>query len=412
VIAALLALGCLSPLQEDEPGDFLDWARTLGDLDKRVSWGDLDLQIGGETILEFLAWSGSDAPGVAVEGPALRSGRYRRSHPPQSPVFDGWLDLTLDAWYQKWVAAFVQGRLDGTTAGQGVVGERVEQAWIRFMIPEEPAASLEVGKFAAPIGNFIERSDPRKNPLTTWPLAYDYVTAFAGLKEGRAALVANRTAPTFYDWYVPIWEEVYGTGAMESGSLKNLSYAVAVMNAAPGTQPDAWTFRAGDFRYPNVYAHASWSPDITTRIGLTGSRGPFEHDNGPGTPPGEHAGQWPQTLAGVDLSFSKGSLEVWAEAYWTRFESPAVRRLDLWTWYVEAKYTFLPGLFGALRVAQITFDDALGHQWDTDQTRVEVGGGYFFTRNLFLKATVQVNVETGAGDRPQAMLMLQLGLTF
>jgi hypothetical protein len=91
--------------------------------------------------------------------------------------------------------------------------------------------------------------------------------------------------------------------------------------------------------------------------------------------------------------------------------------LDLWTWYVEAKYTFLPGLFGAVRLAQIFFEDAKDasgqeHQWDRDLTRFEIGGGYFFTRNFFVKSTVQVNVTMGGRDPSDNMVMVQLGLTF
>jgi len=411
VIAALLAVGCMAPVQDDGPADLLDWARALDDLDKRWSWGEFEVRLGGEAVLDFIAF-GKEAPGVTVEDPELRSGRYRRSRPADSPAINGRLDLVFDAFYDKWIAASVEGRMDGTTAGQGVLGERIEQAWIRFMVPDLPAVNLEAGKFPAPVGNFIERSDPRKNPLTTWPLPYDGVTAFVGLKQMPGALTVNRDAREFKDWYVPIWEEVYGTGAMGFGSVGAFSYDVAVMNAAPGTLPENWTFRAGDFRSPDLYLHASWTPDISTKIGATWSRGPVEHDNGPGVPPGRHAGDFPQTLAGLDVWFAKGSLEIWAEVYWTRFESPAVKALDLWTWYVEAKYTFLPGLFGAVRIAQIYFSDALGHQWDRDLTRLEAGGGYFFTRNLFVKTTVQVNLTPGLGDSGDRLLMIQLGLSF
>ena len=416
MIATLLAIAALAPVQDDGPADLFDWARKLDDLDKRWSRGEFELQLGGEAVLEFFAF-GREAPGVAVEDPALRSDRYRRNKPADRPEFDGRLDLVLDAFYGKWLAASVDGRIDGTTGGQGVVGERFEQYWLRLMIPGEPAFNLQAGKFSAPIGNFIERHDPRRNPLTTWPLAYDDVTAFTGLGQGPCALTANRDKPDFKDWYVPIWREVYGHGAMAFGAVNDFTYAVAVMSSAPGTLPWDWTVRSRDFRSPNLYLHGSYAPDISTKVGATWSRGPYDHENASDVPPGRHAGDFPQTLAGVDLSFARGSLEMWAEAYWTRFESPDVDVLDLWTWYVEAKYSLLPGLFGALRVAQIFFGDAKDasgqeHQWDRDLTRLEIGGGYFFTRNLFAKATVQVNLTMGGRDPADNMLMIQLGLTF
>jgi hypothetical protein len=412
LLAAILA--CSS--QDGEPWDPLDWARALGEVEKRWIWGEFEIEPGGAVVLDFFA-VGKEAPGVTVEDPALRSDRYRRNHPAEHPGINGRLDLWLDAFYGKWLEAFVDGRLDGTTAGQGVVGERFEQYWLRVMIPDEPAAAVELGRFSAPLGNFIPRSDPWKNPLTTWPLAYDDPTAFVGLKERPAALTLNRDQPDFKDWVVPIWQAVYGTGAMALGSVQTLSYAVAITNAAPATQPYDWVFRAGDYRYPDVYLHASWAAAPSTTVGLSGARGPIDHDNAPGVPPGRHAGDFPQSLAGVDLSYAVGALEVWAEAYWTRFESPLVPTLGLWTWYVEAKYTVAPGLFGAVRFAEMLFGDAKDpsgalHQWDRDLLRIEVGGGYFLTRNLFVKATVQVNLTMGGQDPMGNMLMVQAGLTF
>ncbi|HLY09807.1 MAG TPA: hypothetical protein VKW04_10925, partial [Planctomycetota bacterium] len=132
---------------------------------------------------------------------------------------------------------------------------------------------------------------------------------------------------------------------------------------------------------------------------------------------GKDTGDYPQTVAGVDLSYAIGAVEIFAEAYWTQIQAPLLDNLELWAWYVEGKYTFLPGLFGAVRVAEMVFgsiDDAAGvsHRWDRNLARVEVGGGYFFTRNLFLKATMQVNHQMGGREPHDNLFMLQMGLTF
>jgi hypothetical protein len=137
----------------------------------------------------------------------------------------------------------------------------------------------------------------------------------------------------------------------------------------------------------------------------------------PGYPPAGHPEGFYQTLAGFDLKFETGYLEVYAEAFWTRLETSQAKDLDLWTYYVEAKYTFTASIFGAARFAQMFFGQAKdaageGHQWDRDVTRVEVGGGYLFTANFFLKATFQANWHMGGREPNDNMLMLQMGLGF
>lgn len=426
---ALLAAACLAaqdPPQE-EGFDPLDWVRRLDKLDLSWSLGEFEVEAGGELVLE-LFFFGDEAPGVSVEQAALRAEKpdnfptetvYKRGAELDSPEGGGRLLLVVDGFVGDWLAYSVEARADhgAPFVEDHAVNARLEQYWARFMIPDEPAVNLQLGKFPAPIGNFIPRHYPKANPLTTFPLPYDHVTTFMYKLDPPDVVLGRRDLPDVKDWRVPIWQAVYGTGAMAFGKAGAFEYAVAVMNSAPGSWPWDWDLHEGDFRYPNVYLRGSYALDIGTKVGASGSKGPYDRKDAMGIPPGRNTGDFPQTLAGVDFEHSQGDFDFFAELIWTRFEAPLVDDLELWSYYVEAKYTLLPGLFGAARFAQMFFGeirDSTGadRQWDRNHTRIELGGGYFFTQNLFLKATVQSNHTHGGREPDDHMLMMQLGLTF
>jgi len=416
MIAALLALTCA--LCQDEPGDPFAWARSLDELDLSVTCGDFSAELHGELDLELLVF-GKEAPGLSLEDAPLRSNHYKRTRVEDGPEGVERLTLILDGAFQDWLSYDVEARVDhGAPAEKGeAVGARLEQYWVRGSIPQSSLARLQLGKFAAPLGNFIPRSMPRKNPLTTFPLVYDQVTTFMKKTDTLATLLARRDRPAVKDWRVPIYREVYGVGGMVFGTWQKLSYAVAILNTAPASWVFDWPLHAGDFRHPNYYLHAAYEIDPRLSVGASLSRGPYDRADANSIPAGRDTGDFPQTLAGVDLHYALGALEIFAEAFWTEFKTPLVDDLGLWSWYVEGKYTFLPGLFGALRLAQTiygTVDDAAGvaHQWARNLYRAEFGGGYFFTRNFFAKATMQLNYTSGGREPHDHLFMMQLGLAF
>jgi hypothetical protein len=415
VIALVLAACCSL---QDEPAGAFDWARALDDLDLSVQWGEFSAELTGELELDLLVF-GKESPGTTLEDPALRSNHYKRTRQEDGPEGLGRFSLFLDGGFQDWLTYEVEGRVDrGEPAESGeAVGARLEQYWIRGTIPDSTLANLELGKFAAPVGNFIPRSSTRKNPLATWPLVYDQVTTFMKKSDTPANVLGRRDRPAVKDWRVPIYRELYGVGGMAFGTWNKLTYSFAVMNTAPGSWVFQWPLHAGDFHDPNFYLHLSYALDASLSVGTSLSRGPYDRQDAAGIPANRDTGDFPQTLAGVDLQYAIGYLEVFAEAYWTRFKAPLIGDLDLWSWYVEGKYKILPGLFGALRLAQTQYgeiDDAAGvsHQWDRNLVRVEFGGGYFFTRNFFTKMTMQLNYTMGGREPHDHLFVWQTGLTF
>lgn len=415
MIAGLLALCCA--LQDEASGP-LDWARALDAADLSLSWGDFSVELHGELDLQFLVF-GKEAPGTTLEDPPLRSDHYERTRQEDGPEGVERLSLFLDGAWSDWLAFQLEGRIDhGAPAEEGeAVGARLEQYWIRGTLPDSTLLNVQLGKFAAPIGNWIPRNSPRKNPLATAPLVYDQVTTFMQKTDTATTIRNRRDRSAVKDWRVPIYREMYGVGGMGFGTWKSFSYAAAVMNTAPASWVFDWPLHAGDFRDPNFYLHLSWAMSPALTLGVSGQRGPYDRQDADGIPAGHDTGDFPQSLLGVDLHYALGALEIFAEFYWTRIEAPLVDPLELASGYVEGKYTFLPGLFGAARVGQTVYgsiDDAAGvsRQWDRNLYRVEFGGGYFFTRNFFLKATQQLNYTSGGREPHDHLFVLQLGLTF
>ena len=413
---ALVLAACLR--LQDEPAGAFDWARALDDLDLSAGWGDFSAELSGELELNLLVF-GDEAPGTTLEDPVLRSNHYKRTRIEDGPEGVGRFTLFLDGAFQDWLTYEVEGRVDkGEPAESGeAFGARLEQYWIRFTVPESTLFNLELGKFAAPVGNFIPRSSARKNPLATWPLMYDQPTTFMKKVDTPAAVLNRRDVPDRKDWRVPIYREIYGVGGMVFGTWQDLTVSFAVMNIAPGDWVFQWPLHAGDFHDPNYYLHLGYAVSASWTVGASVSRGPYDRDDAGGLPAGKDSGDFPQTLAGVDVKYAIGDVEVYAEAFWTRFKAPRIDDLDLWSWYVEGKYKILPGLFGAVRIAQMAFgeiDDAAGvsHQWDRNLVRVEFGGGYFFTPNLFTKAMMQLNYTMGGREPHDNLFTLQVGLTF
>jgi predicted porin len=204
---------------------------------------------------------------------------------------------------------------------------------------------------------------------------------------------------------------------MVFGNAGPFRYAAAVMNSAPASWPYDWQLRSTDYRIPSVYLRASAAVDVSTTVGVSFARGPYEKWNDYWIPPGHVATDFNQTVWGVDAAYSAGHLELFAEGIWSRFQTAFANTLELYSYYAEAKYTFLPGFYAALRLGQIRFGtmtDASGESvhWDRDTTRYELGSGWFFTKNFFVKASYQINQKLG-GDLPlENMLMLELVLAY
>lgn len=421
--ALLMALVLAAPVQEageleeETTGFFLlDWLKDLDEAD--LSWwpsDDVGFELSGNQEWEIHVFGG-EAPGLTVEDPSFRLFEHHRHHhrgenEAESPEYVHRTDLWLTAYFGDFVSGAVMGRLDrGPVSSDGTAWDaRLEQGFLRAGLPE---FTVQAGKFSAPVGNFIPRHAPRTNPLVTWPLPYDAITVNNHPTDTAATILGRRDARHTKDWRPVLWREMYAYGAMAFGSGDDWEYAAALMTSAPGSWPLEWSRAAWDFQDPVYYGRAAFKPDISTKIGVSYSRGPYEKGI-----TGFDEAKAPQQIVGFDVEWSEGDLDLHAEVFLNSFRVPAAGNLVSWSWYVEAKYQFTPGLFGAARVGQMIFDEITGpdgasRPWDRDVTRYEIGAGYAFTRNTFMKTSIQFNETSGGREPDDWMWSTQFGFTF
>lgn len=137
-----------------------------------------------------------------------------------------------------------------------------------------------------------------------------------------------------------------------------------------------------------------------------------------------------QRTVGFDAEFSIRHLKLYGEAVYNRWESPnitdktATKRVDLTNigWYAEGKYTFLPGLYAAVRYSKITFgkidDGTVAHvatTWDDNVETWESGIGYKLTEGVigkFVNQTHRKKPNTGGKSKYENFWATQLSMAF
>jgi hypothetical protein len=411
MVAWLLVLALQEP-----PSDDWAWARAIDEAD--LSWwpGDeIGFELSGTHVWEVHAF-GDEPPGLTVEDPSFRTPNHGKLHrraldAADSVEFLHRTDLWLEGTLGPYVRLAAHGRFDRGPVSSGDSGwaGRLEQGWLEVGIAE---ISGRAGKFSAPVGNFLPRHDPRTNPLISFPLPYDQMTTLRHAGDTTGMILGRRDIPDRKDWRPILWREMYGYGAMLFGSGDAWEYAAALMTLAPSSWPEEWERRPFDFVDPNLYLRGAFKPDISTKIGASFATGGYQKGVD-----GLHGGDHPQTLVGLDFAWADGDWELYAEAFRSRWETPLTDDLVAWAYYVELRYQIQPGLYAAGRFGQIFFDeirDAAGDRrsWDRDLTRLELGGGYFFTRNFWVKLMGQQNETSGGREPDDWLVSMQVGLSF
>src|SRR5436853_6771663 len=134
-------------------------------------------------------------------------------------------------------------------------------------------------------------------------------------------------------------------------------------------------------------------------------------------PSGHSVDEYMQQLVGADLELSYGHGVLYSEYVFNRFESPFVGNLDLNAWYVEGKWTVIPGWYVAARYDRMIFDDvalASGgvEAWDADLWKREIGVGFKPSRNLVAKLVHQESRVNVAPAVVRAFAAAQLSVVF
>ena len=323
-------------------------------------------------------------------------------------LFNPRLTLFLDAQVGSQIYFFAQSRLDrGFDPSDNGAQVRLDEYALRVTPWNDGRLTVQIGKFATVVGNWVPRHLSWENPFINAPLVYENVTPIRD-KSAPLSLFDFIYGPYYYQKYAfnpVIWGPSYASGISVSGRLDRFDYAVEMKNASLSSRPESWNVTENGFQDPTFSARVGFRPNEAWNFGFSASEGTYFRDEAePTLPPGRDIGDYREFLLGQDASFAWHHLQVWAEFYEARFEVPRAGNADTFAYYVEAKYKFTPQFFGAIRWNQQLFDsvtDPSGEsfRWGQNLGRIDVAAAYRFTSHMQLKLQYGFQHETtGPGD--------------
>jgi hypothetical protein len=343
-----------------------------------------------------------------------------------SPRITTFLDLQMG----RRVYVFAQARADrGFDPGARHVRGRLDEYALRITPSDDGYFSLQVGKFATVVGNWVTRHGSWESPFITAPLVYENLTGIwdSAAANSSATLLgwshvrppAVRGAPaTDKGQRLPVvWGPSYTAGASVSGGVGRFSYALEMKNASIASRPRIWPLRDAHFRHPTWSGRVGYRPNPMWNLGLSGSTGTYLRPDGFGTvAPGYQPGDYRQTVIAQDVSFAWHHLQVWAEVFQTRFAIPQVGDADTVAYFIELKRKITPQFFGAVRWNEQLYsripDGATETRWGLNVRRLDLSGGYRFTPHTQLKVQYSWMHEESGPREVTHLLSAQLMLRF
>ena len=407
--ACLLLAGGASVARGAE--DFLDRAGEV--LTLNSAGGGVSARISGTLDLEGYLFQ-NPPPGMVFSD--------------QGSLFVPRLSVFLDAQVGQKFYLFAQARVDrGFDPGEGSLEVRLDEYALRYTPWSGQRFSLQAGKFATVVGNWVPRHGSWENPFVTAPLPYENLTgvwdavaahssgillAWAHVGPSRVSEYADK-----YERSPIIWGPSYSSGFAVLGGIGPFDYAAEVKNASLSSKPASWNFDNGAWANPTVSARLGFRPNLMWNFGLSASSGVYLRPSAaPTVATGFGLGDYREQVLGQDVSFAWHYWQVWMEAYETRFEIPRVGNADTFSYYTEAKYKFTPQFFAAVRWNQQTFGtiphNGLPAQWGRDLWRIDLAPSYRLTAHLQVKLQYSLLHENGAARDYAHALEFQLTVRF
>jgi hypothetical protein len=331
------------------------------------------------------------------------------------------LTLFLDAQIGSQIYFFAQSRFDrGFDPSDHGAQVRLDEYALRVTPWDDGRFTLQIGKFASVVGNWVPRHLSWDNPFIDAPLVYENVTAVSD-KSAPASPTdfVNRFDGGKYAFSSVIWGPNYASGLSISGRLGQFDYAAEVKNTSLSSRPESWYVTTIAFDQPTVSGRVGFRPNEMWNLGFSASDGPYFRPEAESTlPRGRDISDYRELVLGQDASFAWHHVQVWAEFYEARFEVPRVGDADTFAYYIEAKYKFAPQFFGALRwnqqlFGQIDVDKLRQMQWGQDLGRIDCAAGYRMTAHTQLKLQYSIQLETSGPHKEQNNLVaMQLTVRF
>jgi hypothetical protein len=224
-----------------------------------------------------------------------------------------------------------------------------------------PLLVFDVGRFPQPVGAFAARRFSTVNPLIGRPDGY------------------------------PV---TYPLGAMVSGASSHVDYRAGLVTLPPVNTE--YVDEPGAYLRPAVGLGVT--PFIGLRIGASWSAGPYlSAAANPFLASGTDWKDYGSHVVAADLRFARGYFELFGELAASSYESPTGGRdIKGTTYYVEAKYTWTPRFFTAVRVERnlYAFIRHMSFGWvarATDFVNGEAGIGYRLNARTAIKASYRAD---------------------
>lgn len=335
-------------------------------------------------------------------------------------LFNPRLTLFLDAQAGPHIYFFAQSRLDrGFDPSDRGAQIRLDEYALRITPWEDGRFTLQAGKFATVVGDWVPRHLSWENPFVNAPLVYENVTSISDKAAPASVLdFLGKFRGEKYESIPVIWGPDYASGISLSGKLGKFDYAAEMKNSSLSARPESWNVTEVGFDHPSYNGRLGFRPSQIWNFGFSASEGAYlRPEAGQTLPRGRGIGDYREWLVGQDASFAWRHLQVWAEFYEARFEVPRLGKADTFAYYFEAKYKFTPQLFGALRWNQQIFssvgDGAIGNiRFGQDLGRIDLAAGYRFTTHTQLKLQYSIQHETTGPRADNHMLAAQFTVRF
>src|SRR5881392_109818 len=159
-------------------------------------------------------------------------------------LFNPRLTLFLDAQIGSQIYFFAQSRLDrGFDPSDHGAQVRLDEYALRVTPWQDGRFTVQIGKFATVVGNWVPRHLSWENPFINAPLVYENVTSIRD-KSAPVSVFDFIYGPYYYEKYAfnpVIWGPSYASGISLSGRLDRFDYAVEMKIASLSSRPESWT---------------------------------------------------------------------------------------------------------------------------------------------------------------------------
>src|SRR2546426_1529539 len=193
-------------------------------------------------------------------------------------LFNPRLSLFLDAQFGKQIYFFAQARLDRrfdpSNHGAAV---RLDEYALRLTPWEDGRFSLQIGKFATVVGNYVPRHLSWENPFADAPLVYENITAISDKAAPASArdFIRGFDQSEKYQFNPVIWGPSYASGVSISGRVGKFDYAAEMKNTALSSRPESWSVTEVGFSDPTFSARIGFRPNEAWNFGVSASDGVY-----------------------------------------------------------------------------------------------------------------------------------------